>query len=92
MKALEAGGWLGGLSYTGPAKQSTIKYNGSGGSSYVATNDQTLIADNSEATVVSSTMTTGGGASYATDNSYATHGETLYNGLPGSASIKWVSK
>lgn len=89
---MEAGGWLGGLSYTGPVKQSEIKYNGSGGSSYASANNQTLTADGSEAKVVSSTLSVGGGPSYDTSTGWYKNGAWFYDGLPGSASIKWVSK
>lgn len=89
---MAAGGWLGGLSYTGPVKQSEIKYNGSGGSSYVATNNKTITAEGSEATVISSQMTIGGGFSYNTATRWDKNGAQFYDGLPGSASIKWVSK
>lgn len=87
-----AGGWYGGKSYTGAVAQSNIKYNGGGGSSYVATNNTTLTAGNSQARVISSTSTIGGGASYDSSTAYTQNGATFYNGHAGSASIKWVSK
>lgn len=72
--------------------QQNIKYNGSGGSSYVLANNQTLTADGSEATVISSSSTLGGGSSYDNSSGWYKSGAWFYDGLPGSASIKWVSK
>ena len=88
----EAGGWYGGKSYTGPVAQSNIKYNGGGGSSYVASNNTTLTSENSKATMISSTMTIGGGSSYDVSTLWVNMNVKFYDGLAGSASIKWVSK
>lgn len=81
---VEAGGWYGGLSYTGAFQQSNIKYHGGGGSSYVAGNNTTLTSSTGgTAKVISGSQTLGGGATRT--------GNDVHNaGNHGSAVIEWA--
>ena len=80
---MEAGGWIGGLSYTGIFQQSNIKYHGAGGSSYTATNGTTLTSSTGgTARVESSSQTVAGGATYPGSGEHR-------KGNDGSAVIEW---
>lgn len=81
---MEAGGWIGGLSYTGAFQQSNIKYHGAGGSSYAAPNGTTLTSSTGgTARVESSSQTIAGGATRANN-------ETHSPGNSGNAVIEWA--
>lgn len=81
---VEAGGWIGGKSYTGAFQQSNIKYHGAGGSSYAASDGTTLTSSSGgTAKVISSSQTIAGGAGYPSTGNHR-------KGDNGSAVIEWV--